>query len=395
MNAEQLVQRLTQACTGHDSAIRMTNRLVPAGGEGDKVFPPTYAGPEQGGKSQPVYATEARLVDGETVPTVLIDSVQSQANRMEEALLRAYDRGQCPIPVLEVTVAGMRVTSLDAPHRVFDAIFRDSLLDGVAFRKSPVGQAVIGATLRNATALYRYAPTALIYGAWDSHGMDNKGLGVKFPRVLTSELVGLHALPGRRTGGRIDPLGITKNAGPVQKLADDWELPDNPKGKKDLVKPSEIGHGNVAPGIQETGGVTVAEVRQTAVIALPQLRRLSFPDPDTGEVDEERNVTGRTVLAALALYALALQDEDGYWLRSRCHLTPVSDARYEVVGRTAGAVEPFELDVELARTVFLSAYERAAERGLTWQAGTITLAPSPKLTELVNRSRAMGADDAE
>jgi len=52
------------------------------------VFPPTYAGA--------VYAIEKRRVPGrdEPVTCVLLDSVQSQANRMEEALQDAFDGGR-------------------------------------------------------------------------------------------------------------------------------------------------------------------------------------------------------------------------------------------------------------------------------------------------------------
>ena len=71
-------------------------KLQPAGGEGTKVFPPTYAGA--------VYATEKRRLPGhaEPVECVLLDSVQSQANRMEEALQQAVDAGRLKIPLVEV-----------------------------------------------------------------------------------------------------------------------------------------------------------------------------------------------------------------------------------------------------------------------------------------------------
>jgi len=60
----------------------------PTGGLGDKVFPPTY----EGGK----YAMEKRIdpATGEERQCVLLDSVQSQANRMELALLEIPDRGR-------------------------------------------------------------------------------------------------------------------------------------------------------------------------------------------------------------------------------------------------------------------------------------------------------------
>jgi CRISPR-associated protein Csb1 len=83
------VDRLSSAVAGNAAAVRIVTRLSPAGGEGDKVFPPTYKHPD---KEQSMYAVEDRRIDGRQRPTVLLDSAASQANRMEEALLRAFER---------------------------------------------------------------------------------------------------------------------------------------------------------------------------------------------------------------------------------------------------------------------------------------------------------------
>ena len=56
----------------------------------------------------------------ELVDCVLLDSVQSQANRMELALLEAWRRKEIPLPVITVDFSGnhleneMRITSLEA-----------------------------------------------------------------------------------------------------------------------------------------------------------------------------------------------------------------------------------------------------------------------------------------
>jgi CRISPR-associated protein Csb1 len=166
-------------------------------------------------------------------------------------------------------------------------------------------------------------------------------------------------------------------------------------------KPSAVNHGNVTPSVSrddEPGGVTLAEAVQTTVLSLPQLRRLRFPDPETGATSADRDDAGRTVLAALALYAVALQREDGYFLRSRCHLIPVAPPRCELVGATAQEVEPFTLTADLARAAFEEARKRAKKVGLSWKGGLIELQPTPKLVELVRRSdekvREEGEDDA-
>ena len=75
---------------------RMT--LQPAGGEGDKVFPPSY---RVDGRTEHKYAVEERQVgDSDKVSvTVLLDSVASQANRAELALLEGWERGELTFPV--------------------------------------------------------------------------------------------------------------------------------------------------------------------------------------------------------------------------------------------------------------------------------------------------------
>src|SRR5438067_1189906 len=96
MSDKLTFNRLQEAVAGNAAAFRCRRRLQPAGGEGDKVFPPTFAGA--------VYAVEKRRLPGrsEAVTCVLLDSVQSQANRMELALQEALEAGQIRIPVLEV-----------------------------------------------------------------------------------------------------------------------------------------------------------------------------------------------------------------------------------------------------------------------------------------------------
>lgn len=406
--------RLRAAVGGSDAAVRVVTRLVPAGGDGDKVFPPTYKHP---GKDASTYAFETRRIGGREVAVVLLDSVASQANRMEQALLAAFREDKCDLPVLSVAVprsAGPDtvVTALDAPHRVSDAIFRDSLLDGKRFRDSAVGKQLVASRAENATALFRFCPTALLFGFWDSQS--ESGIhGARVARALTSEIIGLDAASGRTTGSRLDPLAISSSAAKIYRSEQDmWTLDEKeavkeknkpvPYGKGTKAgKPSAVNHGNVTPSVTpegEPGGVTISEALQTAVLSLPQLRRLRFPDPQRGAANADRETAGRTVLAALALYALALQQQEGHCLRSRCHLVPLTVRRGEFLGPTAGQLEHFSFDPEACRTVFDQARIHAGSLGLSWQGGTIDLSPSDKLKNLVRRSddkvRAEGGDDA-
>ena len=80
-------QTLQSAVDRGVSAFRSVTELQPAGGRGDKVFPPTYV---KDGRAETKYAFEMRRIDGREIQTVLLDSVASQANRMEEALLDGW-----------------------------------------------------------------------------------------------------------------------------------------------------------------------------------------------------------------------------------------------------------------------------------------------------------------
>jgi CRISPR-associated protein Csb1 len=332
---------------------------------------------------------------------VLIDSVQAQANRMEEALLRAAEEGRIALPRIEVDFAedGLNsigvISSLDAPHRVFDAILRDSLLEGSAFLKDhPIGQALQKATPRDASAILEVSPSALLFGAWNSTG-EGGGLGAKFARVIVSEIIGVDVpieeapadrrtgeieirTAGRRTGSRIDPLGVLRSV-KVFKGEAGWALDEKSAGKgAKQVRPSEINHGNIAPSVVPLG-VTCAYAEQTVVITLSGLRRLRF-----GE-GQARDEAARAMIAALGLLALVEQDRQGYALRSRCDLVGDGPAPIELVAPDGG-VTPIMISVEDAAFLYTEAKARAANAGFRFNDKPLRLKPQEKLVQIVRDS---------
>jgi CRISPR-associated protein Csb1 len=313
--------------------------------------------------------------------------------------------------------------SARSPHRIADAIFRESTLRGVPFRpqakaggardkgkSSPEGERFASASIRNATPLFELCPTALIFGVWDSTGAAG-GLGNKFARALVSEIVGLQAVRGVRTSSRIDPTGIEKvelyedkdgnwTANPAQAKRetdkDGNEVLVRFKRKKaDKGKPSEINLGNVTPDIVVgerskepiSGGVTITEGVQTTVLSLPALRRLRFPE-ESGKTTRERDIAARTVLAALALAAVVYQRAgQGYDLRSRCNLIPAdAELVFEIVTTTKD-ITKFTLEPKQAAKIFRQAVNVAKEAKLPWREEPLELQPKPALVELVQRSR--------
>ena len=147
------------------AGIRAVTHLEPLGGPGTKVFPPTYGVDEPAPVTR--YAVEWRIIadaeGGETrrVESVVLNSVAAQAHAFSDALLSAWKAGRLELPLVGVDFTqsfGVEdfgvITDLECPHRVYDAITRDSLDDGVPFRYGPVGKAVTEASRDNATALY-------------------------------------------------------------------------------------------------------------------------------------------------------------------------------------------------------------------------------------------------
>lgn len=385
------LQSLTGA-VADDAAFRRRQRLQPAEGAGGKLFPPTYPG--EGRDPRPRHVFERRRVGGETVWSVLLDSVQSSGNRAEGAVLVEAQAGKIALPYLSVDFTKTEVpeigeiTSLDAPHRIFDAILRDSELNGVPLMKSEIGRRLQLARLADATAILETSPNALLFGAWNSTG-EGGGLGAKFPRCFVSEIVGINAAvsggedgtdpkaAGRRPGSRMDPLGILKGVTIYKnKGSADWSTTAQSGYTKS--KPSEINHGNIAPSVDELG-VTVDYAEHTTVMTCAGLRRLRFGD-------NAKSAAGRTLLAALGLVAHFAQLRQGYALRSRCDLVPEGSAPLELV-HSDGTVDELRIGYDDALRLYTEALGEAANTGFTFAPGPIELTPQEKLVYLVKQSR--------
>ncbi|BCJ50433.1 hypothetical protein Asp14428_19080 [Actinoplanes sp. NBRC 14428] len=403
---EQLISAV--GLEGTRAVLRIRTTYQPAGGEGSKVFPPTYpvpdsvkrAGRDPGrgedaqtaeGLSQTArtrivpYVIEIRSVNGQKRWAALLDSVPSQANRAEEALLAATRRGMARVPMLEVEIPGdgsETLSSLQFPHRYADAYLRDSELDGIPFDKSELGKSMLASTLHDARGLYANDPGSLVFGAWNSH---RKGRQQKFPRVYASEVVGWDPVVGARNAGRMDPLNLQ---GAVKPGKDgDWEFTASGE-KKQGARLSEIGHGNIAPNDQH-GGVTVSSAERIATLSLAGLDRIGF-----GTVDAEAAVAGRAVLAAYAIMADRLAfGGASLWLRSGCELV-VQSERLEWVNR-GGDTESFDLTRAEAVELFQTAVGRATQLGLGLSTEPVRLAPKKSLADAITFSLTKAAPAEE
>lgn len=179
-------------------ALRLKQQLVPVEFDKDEmiVYPPTFAD---------VGYNIDRLSDGTQV--ALIDSVGSQANRLEPAFKSDSGHGLGDlVPQIEIVLRiegcgecteckkdkpnvakckkpwKVKRSLFDLAHRAADAVVQSSpsLLPDIARAFE---------TLRktgNAGPLCAIAPTSLIFGCWDSRG----GSGEKLPRLVRSLIRG-------------------------------------------------------------------------------------------------------------------------------------------------------------------------------------------------------------
>lgn len=416
---------LRAGVAGDAAGIRCRTVLQPLGGPGDKVFPPTYGildNPETRYAIEERYVPSENGSSGSVSRSVVLDSVASQANRLELALLEAIRRGELTVPVTSVDfrpipeLAGLdRISDYEAPHRIFDALLRDSYDGEHLFRNGPAGRAITESRPRDAAGLYYHSPHTLVFGGWDSTG-PRGGQGAKYERALTSEIVALGIEPGKRTTSRIDPAGIELRAGPLYQAPDGtWTLDPGEAerdaggkpirlGAKDggqqsgreAGRPSQANLGNVTPSIDpKDGGVTAREITGTTVLSLIQLRRLRFPaDLERSPFDDHRRqeaeLAARAALAALGLTAVVLAFEQGFDLRSRCVLVTAGPVTFEAVARD-GTVLPFDLSSADALKLVAEAADRAAAAGMPWRAGELSLRPADRLAELIRRSISLTA----
>lgn len=369
------------------AAVRRVQTLEPAGGPGAIVFPSTY--PEVG------HLIYGRRIKGATVQCVRIDSVQSQANRMELALAALIrDEGRKPrveLPLVRVDFGnGQVVDSLTAPHRVFDAILRDSTLDGVRWLESERGWPLTQARPDNARAVFEIAPASLLFGAWYSTGINSRGTDARFERMITSEIDGIGVEVAKRAAVRRDPLNIPADVRIyVPKGSHDWELTPFLGEDERLYeggeqkKPSGINHSSVI-GRTEDRGVTVDRIELRQVITLAGLRKLRFGTA-------EQDTAARGLLLTLGLVAAAAQDEIGYALRSGCTLIPTGAAEWELID-AYGEVSQLDVTLDAALPAFEAAVAAVRKSELTWNTTPIELIPTPKLRNLASAGGAVASE---
>ncbi|MBE2263414.1 MAG: type I-U CRISPR-associated protein Cas7 [Burkholderiaceae bacterium] len=315
MSLDGLYEALLSAAD-NASAITLRANLIPAnavpGDEKFFVLPPTYA---------EIGHLASHVREDGTHEYILIESPQSWANRLEELL----DRPEVGVAPIQVHAAGHTLSINQLPHRVFDALLRDSEQDGQAFRETSLGQSLTQARADNATALLQNAPGTLLFGAWDSFSGARMG-AAKWPAALSGQIMGFDALQTKKAGIRMDPLNIAKDAVEgfkSESRAEGWTT-EADKAVKDgggkpvpVAKASEIGHGHILAELA-TKGAWVSRIELRSSLSLTRLRRYHFPVD--GKVSEAADLAARTYLAALALWLMYTRMMAGLELRAGAEL---------------------------------------------------------------------------
>jgi CRISPR-associated protein Csb1 len=221
-------------------------------GSGDPcvIFPPTYAGGDY---------TIDELPDGTKV--CLVDSVGSQANRMEPVFLRDELRGL--VPQITIRYGNEKSLSLlEAGHRLGDALVRSTAL------KEPAQAAFMDfLNAGDPTAIAKLAPTSLVFGVWDS-----RDTYAKIPRLVQSTIRAWNVQKLRRSAQFNPALDYVA----LGTFSDE----ERKKAQADAKSPlAQRGFVHV-PSVNAPGGVMVlGEICRDITINLVALRRLGGPRP--------------------------------------------------------------------------------------------------------------------
>ena len=283
-------------------ALTFKRKLESIDGPGVPIFPPTYPVPKETGK----HRHDTPYTVNETKDGVLVcdlDSVQSQANRMEAAFTGRL-AGVVPQHAVQAGDHQVRLTEL--PHRIVDASIRATSLAG------DIREWMLAFDRGDPEPLARVAPTSLVYGAWDSRDTQ-----MKIPRVVRSEIraydVSVFTRSAQYSGAfKQESLGLDDT---------EWK------------KGADVGFAPT-PSVDAHGGILAhGEIVHSASILLNAVRKYRTGDGS----DVLPNY-----LLGLALGGLLVGGGD-YDLRSGCSLVPAAPAEWRAVTR-GGERRSIEVD---------------------------------------------------
>jgi CRISPR-associated protein Csb1 len=292
---------------GGPSAFVLKEYLEPVAGRDDVIFPPTYAPPEDKKGTPSGY-----VIDGEGENSVcLIDSVGSQANRLEPLFKKAEFRDL--VPQIEIQVGGRLVNLLDVGHRAADAFARSTPLAGelqAAFAEWRANG--------NATLLAKIAPTSLVFGAWDSRGSQ-----AKVPRVIGSTIRAF----------RVEKLSRAAQYNPSLENEEVAQLLETDVQKQHKVL-SKAGFLDAPSGRTHGGVIVRGDIIRTTIVNLTALRSLGAASAEAQRV-LQRYILGLCLVVTGSPVEL--------FLRQGCLLVKAERPPESTLVHRDGRREPFQL----------------------------------------------------
>lgn len=386
---------LAAVSAGGSSALSSVTLLRPAAGAQATVAPAKYVSV---GSNESVYLYDTRYIGGEPLRTVLIDSSQSQSNRIEQVITDAITDGHpllLRIPRIRVTYSreghAEEYTDFTLPHRVFDAHIRAGHVDGTPTTETPRYRAARNASPANARALFDLSPVSLVFGSWDASRRARQG---RWPSAVTGEIVGVLAdqqLDARNTprkgGARIDPVGMSVQL-PGHALAElahaqraelssatYAKIAASAKKAGAVESASSLGFGGIPPTLDALGGVACSTIIRSRVLSFATFRQIRFGAGAHGDA------ACRAVLAALALNGIARADAELY-LRAHCHLVEAGPSMTELDlrgGETQAVVLP---SIEEADALLEEALAGAkGHAGVDWNGQILEVRGNPVVVE--------------
>ncbi len=305
-SSDEMLEQFDKYLESDDvAALVIRESLIPVEGKDGVVFPATYAA-GQGTGFKGGYNIDS-IKGKEEQNVCLIDSVGSQANRMEPLFKKPPYAAL--VPQITVQAGSKKINLLDAGHRAGDAIVRCSAL------QNPLQEAFHEVLACNHEPLARIAPTSLVFGAWDSRDTQ-----AKVPRLIASTI------------RAFDVRELTRSAQyvPATKYVAEGLIADHKGDKKKKDAYAERGFVEV-PATGTHGGVIAdGDIRRDAVLSLAALRLLKAKEDENPE-EKKKTLTLRRYIFGLALTAFTAPIEN--YLRQGCMLVndPKNPAKIEEV----------------------------------------------------------------
>ncbi|MBN2429349.1 MAG: type I-U CRISPR-associated protein Cas7 [Deltaproteobacteria bacterium] len=259
------------------AALVIREHLMPVEGNDAVFFPATYAPKKKGDPSE--YNIDYENPKDKTGKNiVLVDSVGSQANRIEPMF--AEDKYKGLVPQTIIKAGEKTVNLLDAGHRAGDAIARCSDL------KSDLENAFKQVLKGDALPLAKLAPTSLVFGVWDSRDTQ-----AKLPRLISSTVRAYDI----RVLTRSAQYWAGASSHPVT-IYDDNAVLGPIKDEKDKDERSSAGFTHVPSTGTHGGVITEGGIRRDAVLALSALKLLRS-DNDENTRKLQRYILGLALVA--------------------------------------------------------------------------------------------------